>query len=333
MRKGYPRTRIAARLLMLALIVSIAGAGCGAPAPPAAQPAPPAAQPALPEEGLKEINGTRLYYQTIGAGKPIIFLHGGPGGSHRYFLPHVQPLAGEYQLLLYDQRGSGLSDGRLDLKAISIDQFVEDLEALRVAFGLEKVSLLGHSWGAVIALFYAFKYQAHLDKLILVDPRPVSNTFLIEQGTTLRERGKRLSPQQQQALATVCQRPNGKLTADERAECLQIDATLRFYDPAKARTMDTTTDENTAKNASTIQSLITASFDRRQADIDAGLRSVRVPTLILHGDFDPIPLGACEYIQQRIAGSRLTVVKQSGHFPFVEQPDAFRDAVRAFMRS
>ncbi len=82
---------------------------------------------------------------------PIIFLHGS-GGSHRYFLPYVEQLADAYQLVFYDRRGTGLSDGQLDMADITVDQLVEDLEVLRITFGFENISLVGHSWGAIVAL-------------------------------------------------------------------------------------------------------------------------------------------------------------------------------------
>jgi proline iminopeptidase len=321
----YPLARKSVLLLVLCIMTAFSGAGC--------RPLDgPSSNSIAPPEGLKDINGTQLYYKAIGTGEPIFFLHGGPGGSHRYFLPHMQQLADEYQLVFYDQRGTGLSNGRLDLRAISIDQFVEDLEALRVAFGFEKISLVGHSWGAVIALFYAFKYQAHLNRLILVDPRPVTNAFLAEQGKTIQQRLQRLSPEAQQMLNTLCMRPSAELSAEARMECFKLDAALRFYDPTKALAMDDTTEENTAKNAANIRSLLTTSFNRRQKEIDTTLRTLSVPTVIIHGDFDPIPIGASEYIQQRIPASQLVIIKESGHFPFVEQPEMFFTAIRAFMR-
>ena len=152
---------------------------------------------ATPITGLQVVNGTHLYYEIIGKGAPLFVLHGGPGNSHSYFLPYLEPLSDEYQLFFYDQRGTGLSDGKMDLAAISIDQFVEDLEALRVAFGLEKISLMGHSWGAIIAIAYALKYQVHLAHLILVDSVPVNSMFLIQFSNTLQKRTQLLSADEQ----------------------------------------------------------------------------------------------------------------------------------------
>jgi proline iminopeptidase len=336
MGEPHLHARTSFLLLILFLSVALSAIGCG----PAAVSPISASIPATvsttnantPQNGLKDINETQLSYQAMGTGQPIVFLHGS-GGSHRYFLPFMQPLADDHHLLFYDQRGTGMSSSKIDLKAISIDQFVEDLEALRVAFGFEKISLIGHSWGAIIALFYAFKYQAYLDKLILVDPVPVANSFLVEQNQTLQQRFQRLSPEEQQTFTSVCAGSSAKPSVEARKECLHIDATLRFFDPAKAFTMDNTVDKNTAKNRATIQSLLMTSFTRRQAEIDPQLKTLRVPTLIVHGDFDPIPIGSSEYIQQRIATSQLVFIKQSGHFPFVEQPEQFLAALRVFLRA
>jgi proline iminopeptidase len=324
MCKLYRHTRKLFLVLMLFLSVALSAAGCRSSDVSAPKDI-------VPPEGEKDINRTQLYYKVLGKGPPIFFLHG-RSGSHRYFLPHIEPLSDKYQLLFYDQRGTGSSNGQLDLQAISIDQFVEDLEALRVAFGFGKISLVGHSRGAIIVLFYAFKYPDHLNKLILVDPVPLTNTFLVEQNQSLKQRAEHLSLEAQHMLTTTCQRSNTELSSEARTECIKLDAALRFFDPAKALTMDMTTEKNTVRNAATIESLLTTSFNRKQRDIDATLKTIHVPALIIHGDFDPIPIGASKYIQQRISGAQLVIIQQSGHFPFVEQPEKVLATIRAFMQ-
>jgi len=282
-----------------------------------------------PIKGLQAVNGTHLYYEIIGEGAPLFVLHGS-GGSHRYFLPYMEALSDEYQLFFYDQRGTGLSDGHLDLVANSIDQFVEDLEALRVAFRFEKISLMGHSWGAVIALAYAVKYQAHLDHLILVDSIFVNNKFAIEFSKTYQQRFQRLSAEEQLKLTTTCTHSSTELSSEAIAECNQLDAQLRFYDPAKAP-VDLAIDENTLKNAETVSALLRNSFNKMQQEFDAQLPTIHVPTLIVYGDFDPIPLESFEYLQEQIPGSQLVVIPKSGHFPFIEQPEQFVAALRSFL--
>jgi len=281
--------------------------------------------------GLQAVNGTHLYYEIIGKGAPLFVLHGA-GGSHRYFLPYMEALSDEYQLIFYDQRGTGLSDGQLDPAAISIDQFVEDLEALRVAFGFEKISLMGHSWGAIIALAYAVKYQTHLDHLILVDSIPVNNKFLIEFSNTLQQRIQHLSADAQHELTTTCANSSAELSPKVMDECNRLDAQLRFYDPAKAP-VAWAMDKSTLKNSPTVHALMNNSFNKMQHDIDTQLPTLQVPTLIIHGDFDPIPLASSEYLHEQIPRAQIVVITESGHFPFIEQPEQFVAALRAFLRA
>lgn len=279
--------------------------------------------------GLQAVNGTHLYYEIIGKGAPLFVLHG-TGGSHRYFLPYMEALSDKYQLFFYDQRGTGLSDGNLDLGTISIDQSVEDLEALRVAFGFEKISLMGHSSGAIIALAYAVKYQTHLDHLILVDSIPVNNKFLIEQSNTLQQRIQHLSADVRKEFTTTCTRPGAELSPKVINECVKIDAQLRFYDPTKAP-VDWVVDENTLKNKDTVNELMHTSFNKMQHDLDTQLPTIHIPTLIIHGDFDPIPVKSSEYLHVQIPGSQIVIISKAGHFPFMEQPEQFVAALRTFL--
>jgi len=294
-----------------------------------ASTAAPAPSP-TPVTGLQAVNGTQLYYAVIGQGAPLFVLHGS-SGSHRYFLPYLEPLSNGFQLVFYDQRGTGLSDGHIDLAALTIGQFVEDLEALRVSLGFEKISLMGHSRGALIALAYAAKYQAHLDHLILVDSIPVGRTFAIALSDTLQQRFQHLSADAQNEWTTTCGQPLSAQSAKAIDACNQIDAQLRFYDPSKAATVDWGEAGNTLKNSDTVGALINNSFDRVQPAIDAQLPTLHVPTLIVHGDYDPIPLASSQYLQQHIPGSQIVVVPHSGHFPFIEQPEQFVAALRTFL--
>ncbi len=311
------KSATATTILLVTALTACSPMGSSAPTP-------------TPKTGLQAINGTHLYYEIIGQGAPLFVLHGS-GGSHRYFLPYMESLSDDYQLFFYDQRGTGLSDGHLDLGGISIDQFVEDLEALRVAFGFEKISLMGHSWGAIIALAYALKYQAHLDHLILVDSIPVNDKFLIEFSKTYQERYQRLNTDEQKELTTTCTGRSAQLSPEAIDECSQIDAQLRFYDPAKAASVDSAIDENTLKNADTVSALIETSFNKMQQDFDHQLPTIHVPTLIIHGDFDPIPLKSSEYLHEQISESQIVIITKAGHFPFIEQPEQFVAVLRSFL--
>src|SRR5258708_3842278 len=130
--------------------------------------APPTAPATYPlQEGFVDAHGALVYYKTLGRGQPLLILHGGPGASHDYFLPHLLPLARRHRLVFIDERGSGRSERLENPRTYTVENMVEDTEAVRQALGLDRVALLGHSYGGILAQAYAFKYQAHLTHLLL----------------------------------------------------------------------------------------------------------------------------------------------------------------------
>src|SRR6202158_3776384 len=118
-------------------------------------------------EGYADANGVMIYYKIFGHGKPLLILHGGPGASHDYFLPYLTPLARHYRLIFIDERGSGRSQSLENVSGYTVENMVEDVESVRQALGLGQISMLGHSYGGVLAQAYALKYQKNLSRLIL----------------------------------------------------------------------------------------------------------------------------------------------------------------------
>src|SRR5215831_11496986 len=97
------------------------------------------------DEGYVDAHGVLIYFKAFGQGPPLIIVHGGPGASHDYFLPHLLPLARTSRLVFIDERGGGKS-GKLETAAdYTVENMVEDTEAVRVALDLGKIDLLGHS--------------------------------------------------------------------------------------------------------------------------------------------------------------------------------------------
>jgi pimeloyl-ACP methyl ester carboxylesterase len=119
------------------------------------------------QEGFVDSDGLMIYYMTVGRGDPLLIVHGGPGASHDYFLPYLLPLARTHKFIFIDERGSGRSQKLEDPSGYTIENMVEDVEAVRLALGLGKITLLGHSYGGALAQAYALKYQKNLSHLIL----------------------------------------------------------------------------------------------------------------------------------------------------------------------
>ena len=112
------------------------------------------------------VNGTRLFYETEGDGPPLMFMHGGLGFDHTYFRPWVDPLAEDYTLIFYDHRGNGRSERPASLDDVFHSTWADDGDALREHLEIEKMVLLGHSYGGLLAQHYALRHQDHLRGLI-----------------------------------------------------------------------------------------------------------------------------------------------------------------------
>ena len=120
-----------------------------------------------------ELNGVRIYTRRVGDGPPVVVLHGGPGAHHDYLLPQYDRLALGRTLLYYDQRGGGRSPVPRDTP-VGWREHVADLEALRDRWGLERVTLLGYSWGGLLAVLYALEHPARIGRLALVSSAPIT---------------------------------------------------------------------------------------------------------------------------------------------------------------
>ncbi|MGH7682698.1 MAG: alpha/beta fold hydrolase, partial [Candidatus Eiseniibacteriota bacterium] len=189
------RLRCLLGMTLVVVMVWTVGAWA-APAPTGASVATSAPAPgptnAYPiSEGYVEANGVWIYYKTIGRGAPLMVVHGGPGASHDYLMPHLVPLAKDNRLIFIDERGSGRSPSLEDPKQYTIEGMVEDVEAVRIALRLGKINLLGHSYGGALAQAYALKYQQNLSHLILCST--FSSTKAMNQ--VLVEMKERMAPE------------------------------------------------------------------------------------------------------------------------------------------
>ena len=133
------------------------------------------------EEGYKYVNGVNHYYKVPGQGEPFILLHGGPGMFHDELYPYLGNWPESNKVIFFDQRGNGKSVmDKIDSTNFTVELMVEDLEALRIEFGIDKLNIIGHSWGGLLALYYAATYPEHVKRLLLTDAAPVNTELLIQ---------------------------------------------------------------------------------------------------------------------------------------------------------
>jgi proline iminopeptidase len=279
------------------------------------------------EEGYKQVNGVELYFRALGKGEPIIVLPGGPGLDASYLHPSLDPLSANFRLISYDPRSAGKSKGVMDTLRLTADQFVEDLEGLRQSFGINKMHLMGHSYGGLLAMLYASKYPQHLYSLTLISSGAADTSMARTQAKTADER---LSLQDKEAVAKMT--AAGYFNTDTgRIKLFNILWKPYVFDQQNVKLIKNAVGDNTfgiMKHVpKSTQGYIL--YDK----LYQHLLSLSIPTLIIHGDYDPVPLAAAEKNYKSIKGSELVVLKDCGHFPFIEQQQKFMKIVLGFLQS
>ncbi|MEW5799353.1 MAG: alpha/beta fold hydrolase [Bacteroidota bacterium] len=281
------------------------------------------------QEGFAHVSGADLYYKKIGSGEPVVILHGGPGLEHTYFLPQFQQLAKHYTLIFYDQRASGKSSGVVDTTTMLAEQFVEDLEGLRKVLKLEKMNLFGHSWGGLLAMEYAFTYPRHVKSLILSNSVGANSEWLLPY---IQTRTARTTHEDSLAFARIT---TSKEFAQKEPKAVEEFARTifrtYFYNRAFADSLRLTFTQQTASNVLDIFGLFLKQY--QQYDIRTALSSLSFPTLIISCDYDVMLPRFEEEIHRAIKQSKYVLLKNSGHFPFIESPEQFFGECDHFLKS
>jgi len=281
----------------------------------------------LSSETLKRPDVT-LHYHKMGSGKPIVMLAGGPGFDVRYMEPITEVLNGARTFVFLEQRGTGRSKlPEISSATLALPLYVEDLEALRIALKQDRIDLLGHSWGGMLAMAYATKYPSRIGKMVLVGSAGVNLRFQESMSENIRTRMSKEDLHMQAAWST----PERRAADPDRAmiESLKAATPGYFHDRKKAIPF-----RDQLRVGALTRGVMAAVMGSLPADFDlaAGLKAVNAPVLIVHGDSDPIPVTVAQEIERAIMGARLQIVPKAGHFPWIEQPHSFRKAVAPFLK-
>ena len=269
-----------------------------------------------------------LYYEISGEGRPIILLHGGPGLDHTYLFPQMGVLSKKYQLITYDQRGSGKSlNTALNEQTINTSVFVEDLESLRKKLGLEKFILMGHSWGGRLAMDYAIRYPGHVDSLILIGSAPASKK---EFELSRKAFEKITLPIQSSVDHLFAKDAFLALDNQQIASLFRTVFSVYFYKQEDVNQLTLVFDKKSAISGMKVRALIDMST---LPDITTPLKELRLPTLLLHGKDDIIPMSAAMEIRESIPGAQLVQIPHCGHFPYIESPDILFSEIDRFLEN
>ena len=289
--------------------------------------------PAPAASGMTTTTGVPLYWCRYGrAGTPrVLVLHGGPGAHHDYLLPQMLrlgDLAGGRDLLFYDQRGGGRS--RTDAREpITWRTQVDDAGAVLREFGLERPTIVGYSWGGLLAMLYAA--QAARDgrlpqpeALVLVDPAPISRAWRaqFEHEFARRQAGAEVARMREELAASGLRERDPEAY---RQRNFELSVAGYFAHPDRGR--DLTPFRVNAR----VQQSVWDSLGDFDLAADGTLAAIQARTLILHGRQDPIPLASSD-AAAGVMKARLVAIEDCGHVPYVEQPGALFSAIEQFLR-
>ena len=281
-------------------------------------------------EGRIPVSGGEVWYRVVGGGDaiPLLTLHGGPGAGHDY-LESLEALADERPVVFYDQLGCGQSDQPDDTSLWRVERFVREVDEVREALGLDRVHLLGQSWGGWLAIEYMLSQPEGIVSLTLASTSASTGQFVREANKLIDE-----------------------LPADMRDAIRHGDQEGAFDSPEYTRAMDEFYHRHvcrldpwpdpmlrTASNLEGNQVYLTMNGPNeftvignlKDWDRTDRLGEIQVPTLITVGRFDEIPPVCAETLHAGIPGSDVRIFERSGHCAHLEEPEAYMPILRDFL--
>jgi len=284
-----------------------------------------------------DIRGTQLFVRSFGTDKnpTLLVVHGGPGGSHAKLL-ELNRFSDKFHVVFYDQRGTGNSKRFEDVNAesaktlYSLEENIEDIEALRVHFGKDKLILIGHSWGGALATFYATKYSSRVSKLIVYSGGPEDQELATKKE---QNHSEKCSDKENKLL-------NEKVVELERA--IEEAWPQNYLDKIFSEAIDISYPFLYFKTPVTLSvpdkcgfwanmgaGAYIDSFDRHQ--FSSNLRNINCEVLLIWGRHEPSPQERLLYLRDNIPNSKLVIFENSGHNAMDEEPDLFFQTLEAFL--
>jgi proline-specific peptidase len=286
------------------------------------------------KEGYIPFRDYKTWYRIVGEGKslgklPLLCLHGGPGAAWDYFEPLEAIVKTGRSIVFYDQLGGGNSDVPQDLSICSVALYLEEVETVRQALGLDRVHILGHSWGGMLAMEYALTQPGGLLSLILADTGASMPQWMAECRRLVAElpqdiqriilkheaEGTTDSPEYGEACRVFSQRHLGR-RIDPRPECL-------------ARMAGKPGDDVYQFMWGPSEWYLTGTL--KDWDITNRLGEIRVPSLVIGGRHDEATPMITQTLHHGILGSEWVIFENSGHFPHIEETERYLQVLDQFL--
>ena len=287
--------------------------------------------PALaPGEAMLPVDGGDIWYRVVGTGSgtPVILLHGGPGFSSFYLKP-FEELGNDRRVVRYDQLGGGKSSGLTDTTKMTIPHFVAELDSLRAHLGYDKVHLLGHSWGTILAVEYYRAHPEHVASITLASAALDIPAWEKHAKVLL----KTLPDSEQRAVAT--REAEKKYDAPDYQNALNdFYARYVWRHPVQADLDSTLKTANEAVyNYMQGPSEFTITGTLKPYDSTPFLKQIRVPVLYTVGEFDEAGPANIQRFAAMTPAAKYVVLPGAGHLTTWDARDSSVAVVRRFLRS
>ncbi len=306
---------------MLIGLACSASVGCRRAVPAVVAPSPPRVGE------VASVDGTLIHYEVYGSGPPLLVINGGFGQDSAGYDTLARLLGGSHQVVLFDRRGTGRSPiANMQGDDITFALMADDIEAIRGALGHEQWSILGHSFGGMLASYYVGEHAEQVDRLILSSSSGVDQS-LFETDPRVHIHARLDETSRAELLQIEADHAAGRTDADDLQRFTQILARAYVVD-------DRQTDwvvRRLQGQSPEVGRLVTEDMRRIELDCKPGLAAFDGPALILQGDTDVFPPEVSELARDTLPRAELVTLPSTGHYGWVEHPDLYRDTVLQFL--
>jgi proline iminopeptidase len=275
---------------------------------------------------VKSADSALIYYRTYGSGQPLLIINGGPGMNSNGFEQLATILSKKYQTIIYDQRGTGKSKlPVLDSSTITMKLMLDDMEALRKHFGIKKWSLLGHSFGGIVASYYATRYPQNIERIILSSSGGIDLELLSYVQSSINSK---LTREEQEAMRYWTQKINdGDTTYHARLERGKALAPAYIYNKKFVPQLAV----RLTQGNSTINGLMWDDLRKINYNCAKGLSSFNKPVLIIQGKEDIIKAETGEKAHAVLKHSKLVLMEHCGHYGWLDNEAVYFKEIDSFM--
>lgn len=280
------------------------------------------------------VSNAVLHYYIYGKGKPILFLSGGPGDSHDDLSRISEHLSKNYRCILFDQRGTGKSHSSpMDSTTINLNQAIKDIDLLQQRLKIKRITILGHSWGAMLAISYAIKHPTSVAKLVLIGPGPLElSDYRIVEDNLYARYSKAEQAFMNLAIDSVF---NNTASKELQREFNKTYIRFLFYD---AWLYDSLSEKiihrisNPRFHNNKMQALMMQNLVRINYNVKPEIPKLGMPILVICGRQDPIGLFQAFTIKELNNKAKIAWINKCGHFPWIENPKPFYSQLLKFLK-